>query len=66
VIRSVMAIPRATYQRMLYETAIELGVEVRLASRIKSIDEIRPAVVLVSGETIEGDIVIGADGKCSL
>ncbi len=57
-----MAIPRAKYQRLLYEAALEAGVEVRLSSRITSIDENAPNVLLASGEMIEGDIIIGADG----
>jgi salicylate hydroxylase len=58
----VMAIPRARYQRLLFEAAIEKGVDVRLESRIKSIDPDSPAVILLSGERIECDVVIGADG----
>lgn len=59
-----MGIPRAKYQRLLYESAVELGVEVRLSSRIRSIDESTPSITLVTGDIIEGDVVVGADGKC--
>lgn len=48
---------------MLYEDAIEMGVEVRLSCRIQNIDQNAPAVELVDGERIEGDIIIGADGE---
>jgi salicylate hydroxylase len=48
---------------MLYDAAIQSGVEVKLSSRIKSIEEDAPAVILSTGERIEGDIIIGADGK---
>lgn len=58
-----MAIPRANYQRMLHDAAVKAGVEVRLSSRIQSIDENAPSVVLVSGEKIEADVIIGADGQ---
>lgn len=58
-----MGIPRVRYQRLLYESAVALGVEVRLSSRIRSIDETVPSVTLETGNIIEGDVVIGADGK---
>ncbi len=61
-----MAIPRAKYQRLLYESAVRLGVDVRLSSRIKSIDESTPSVTLQNGDTIGGDVVIGADGMSFL
>lgn len=60
-----MAIPRAKYQRLLYEAAIELGVEVRLSSRIKSVDEYTPSLTLTTGEVIKSDTIIGADGLFS-
>ncbi|CZR67078.1 uncharacterized protein PAC_16977 [Phialocephala subalpina] len=59
----IMAIPRAKYQWMLYEAAAKEGVEVRLSSRIKSIDEGAPAVILVNREMVEWDVIIGADGE---
>ncbi|KAH7356429.1 salicylate hydroxylase [Rhexocercosporidium sp. MPI-PUGE-AT-0058] len=59
---AVMAPSRAKYQRLLYDAAIELGVEVKLSSRIKCLDETTPSVTLTSGEKIKGDIIIGADG----
>lgn len=59
----VMAIPRAKYQRLLFDLAVEMGVEVRLSSRVRSTDEKTPSVTLESGETVSGDVIIGADGK---
>jgi 2-polyprenyl-6-methoxyphenol hydroxylase-like FAD-dependent oxidoreductase len=47
---------------MLYSAAIDIGVEVRLASRIVHIDESIPTVSLANGEKIEGDLLVGADG----
>lgn len=58
-----MAIPRAKYQKLLYDAAIELGVQVYLSSRIKSLDENVPSVTLTTGQAIKGDIIIGADGQ---
>ncbi len=59
----IIAIPRARYQKLLYEAALKAGVEVRLSSGVKKIDASAPAVVLVNGEKVEGDIIIGANGK---
>ncbi|PVH69102.1 FAD/NAD(P)-binding domain-containing protein [Cadophora sp. DSE1049] len=58
----VMAIPRAKYQKLLHDAAIGLGVQVRLSSRIKSLDENIPSVTLTTREVIRGDIIVGADG----
>lgn len=58
-----MAPSRAKYQRLLYDAAIELGVQVRLSSRIKSLEEGTACVTLTTGETVRGDIIIGADGS---
>ncbi|KAH7407955.1 hypothetical protein BKA64DRAFT_436061 [Cadophora sp. MPI-SDFR-AT-0126] len=58
----VMAIPRAKYQKLLYDAAIDLGVQIRLSSRITKIDENIPSVTLTTGEVIKGDIIVGADG----
>lgn len=57
-----MSIPRATYQKLLYDAAIDLGVQVHLSSRIKHLDENTPSVTLTTGEVITGDIIVGADG----
>lgn len=60
-----MAITRERYQRELFLEAINAGVEVRFACRVRHINETGPSVTLTSGEQIEGDLIIGADGKQS-
>lgn len=58
----VMAVTRERYQRELFLEAINAGVEVRFACRVRHINETGPSVILTSGEHIEGDLIIGADG----
>lgn len=57
--------PRKVYQRLLYDAAVEVGVNVRFGSRVESIDERTPAVTLSSGEIVKVDIIVGADGMSS-
>ena len=54
---------REKYQQLLYTEAIKAGVEVRFGSRIGHIDEAAPSVKLTTGESIRGDLIVGADGK---
>ena len=60
-------IHRADLQRLLYERARELGVEVLLGTRLSSVkhDQARPEVLLGSGESLSCDLVVGADGLWS-
>jgi salicylate hydroxylase len=55
---------RADLIDMLLKAAVEVGVTLRLLSRIASVDlsGARPAVTLESGERIETPLLIGADG----
>lgn len=53
---------RPLYQRVLYEGAIREGVEVRFDSRVEVVDEKSPSITLSTGEKIEADLIIGADG----
>ena len=66
-------IHRADFHRMVYDRAVASSdrVSVRLGSTVKSVDPIPNAqgqvsVTLVSGETIAGDLIVGADGVKSL
>lgn len=58
-------IHRADYQDILQEAAVESGVHVVLGAPVESIDENKPAVRLKSGQELEADLVVGADGVCS-
>ena len=60
-------IHRADLQRLLYERARELGIEVSLGQKVRRIrhDADCPEVLLESGEALTCDLVVGADGLWS-
>lgn len=45
--------------------AVELGVNLRLGTRVADVDFDAAAVVLESGERVQGDVVLAADGLWS-
>lgn len=53
---------RIDLHNALKEKARSLGVEIKLQSRVKGADCEKTSLVLESGEVVEGDLVIGADG----
>lgn len=53
---------RADYIEVLYNAAIELGVEVIVNARVQSVDEENSRVELFDGRTFDADLIIGADG----
>ncbi|KAG2736609.1 hypothetical protein G9P44_000699 [Scheffersomyces stipitis] len=55
-------IHRADYQRILYESAVELGVDYKVNSRISSVDQEAVTVTLVDGTVHHADFIVGADG----
>lgn len=59
---------RADYQRVLVEEARRLGADIRLGCDVIDIQcgKQSPVVKLASGETITGDVIVGADGLRSL
>ena len=56
---------RVDVQRALYDRAKELGIEVRLGAKVAKIDFDRPALELETGEELNADLLIGADGLWS-
>ena len=58
---------RVDLQRILYDRAIELGVQVKLDSRVSTIEHSseRPQVNLESGANYTCDLLVGADGLWS-
>ncbi|KAH9928057.1 FAD/NAD(P)-binding domain-containing protein [Amylocystis lapponica] len=54
----------AELRRELYKFALELGAKIRSKEEVVDIrlHPERPSVVLKSGEVVEGDVIIGADG----
>lgn len=57
-----MSAPRSEYQNVMYERAIELGVNIRLGCKIESINQFAPSLKLDGGEVVKADLIIGADG----
>ena len=47
----------------MYETATRAGVEVRYNAEVSKVDGEEREVTLASGETLSGDVLVGADGE---
>ena len=60
-----MPFHRADLQQVLYNAAMKQRITLRLGCTIVALDEDdeKLAVVMKSGERIETDVVVGADGK---
>jgi salicylate hydroxylase len=56
-------IHRAHFHDALYRRALELGVQVKVASRVEKYDMEAPSVQLVNGDTLQADLIVAADGK---
>ncbi|ROV90349.1 hypothetical protein VMCG_09711 [Cytospora schulzeri] len=57
---------RAHLHAALYEQAVDLGVKMRLNSKVDAYDTDTGSVVLSDGNTFQGDLVVAADGVKSL
>ena len=53
---------RAHLHSALYKRALDLGVEVKTASRVECVDEADGLLTTADGSTHRGDLVIAADG----
>ena len=54
---------RADLQMALYEKAQELGVGFKFGAKVTAYDFSKPTATLATGETLEGDLIVAADGK---
>jgi salicylate hydroxylase len=54
---------RAHFHDALYKRALELGVEVRVASRVTSYNLDEPSVSVADGTALRADLIVAADGK---
>jgi salicylate hydroxylase len=54
---------RAHFHAALHERALQLGVEVRVNSRVVGYDLEGPSVELENGPVVGADLVVAADGK---
>lgn len=53
---------RSHYQKHLLDATLESGVKLMLNSRVVSLDEETPSVILSDGKTIKADVIVLADG----
>ncbi|RDL35133.1 Uncharacterized protein BP5553_07064 [Venustampulla echinocandica] len=53
---------RAHFHTALYERALELGVTVKVASRVEEYDTAAPSLKLANGEEFNADLIVAADG----
>ncbi|KAK6532489.1 hypothetical protein TWF281_006678 [Arthrobotrys megalospora] len=53
---------RGDYHQAFLDRVVELGIDIKMGHNVVEFDEDKPAVRLESGEWVEADIVIGADG----
>lgn len=54
---------RAHYHSALHHRAKELGVKIRLNSRVHKYDAERGTITLTGGEVFQGDFIVAADGE---
>lgn len=59
---------RVSVQKVFYDLAVKNGTDVRFGASVSGIrdGEDEAAVTTNDGETLQADIIIGADGKCAL
>ncbi|KAG1834961.1 hypothetical protein DFJ58DRAFT_868483 [Suillus subalutaceus] len=57
---------RASLRKVLYDTAIAAGAEVRAGTTVVSVSGDGPRVKLTTGETLLADVIVGADGHSSV
>lgn len=58
-------IHRAHFHDALYRRALELGVDVRVDSRVMKYNLEAPSVELFTGKTVKADFIVAADGEAS-
>ncbi|CAI7576651.1 unnamed protein product [Penicillium pancosmium] len=46
----------------MHKLAVDLGVSIKLASKVTSYDVHRPSITLAKGSIVHADLVIAADG----
>ena len=61
----IWCLHRANLQKAMVKRAVELGADLQLSSRVRSVDLEEAAVVLENGQIVKGDIVLAADGLWS-
>lgn len=59
---SYCVVHRADFHDALHKRAVQLGVEVKVDSRVVKYDVTAGAVELANGNVVSGDLIIAADG----
>ncbi|KAF2839544.1 FAD/NAD(P)-binding domain-containing protein [Patellaria atrata CBS 101060] len=57
-----LVIHRVDYHKILFDTAVEHSTKITLGAEVKSVDFDKTTITLASGEVVEGDVILGADG----
>ena len=52
--------------RVLYDAAVQHGAQIRHRAKVVDIDVKHREVILESGERINGDVIVGADGEAGV
>lgn len=60
---SYYVVHRADFHSSLHQRALQLGVNVKVNSRVVSYDVQAPSVTLTTGESFSADLIIAADGQ---
>lgn len=51
---------------MLFDLVVQADIAVRFGCRVAAVHPSGPSVVLANGEVLQTDIIVGADGDCSV
>ena len=56
-------IHRANFHEILHARAYELGVDIKLGSKVEAYGSDTPSVTLEGGQVMAADLIVAADGK---
>lgn len=56
-------IHRANFYEVLHARAYELGVDIKLGSKVEAYDADKPSVTLENGQILTADLIVAADGE---
>lgn len=59
-----LVVHRAHFHEALVQRALELGIDLKLGSKVVQYEEDLGVVFLENGKRIQSDLVVAADGKC--
>ncbi|KAK0218348.1 hypothetical protein EDD85DRAFT_961622 [Armillaria nabsnona] len=53
-------------RRLLYDTAVAVGANIRLGARVKTVNPDAQTVTLSTGEVLKADVIVGCDGPSGI